>query len=122
MFCEVYDIVAYLIMTCDDDLSVRAAHHMTYQKGLHSTIVFVLEVRGVNVVTIKSKTTKLCCGKYCTSKRGTLYALPVTCVFGAEENAFLEGPLVADYYPEFCGICGIQFPPPSRFPPLTARV
>ena len=49
--CEVDDLVMYLIVTCDDNTSVRADQRMTYQKGLHATAAFLLQVKGVNTVS-----------------------------------------------------------------------
>ena len=45
------DIVTYLIVTCDDKTFVISDERMTHQKGLHETITFILEVRGLKVVT-----------------------------------------------------------------------
>ena len=51
LFLEVDDLIMYLIVTCDNKTSIRAAQCMLHRKGLHSTVAFVLEVRGVNVIT-----------------------------------------------------------------------
>ena len=80
---------------------------MTCQKGLYATVTFILEVRGVIVVTSTLKTKKSSFGEYCTSNSSTPYDQPVTHVFGTEEKAFFEGALVADNYLEFCTIHGI---------------
>ena len=98
---EVYDLVTYLIMTCDDKTSVSAAEGMTIRKCLQAAISFIYKVRGVNVIMITFKIAKFCCGKYCTGFRSTLYAHPGTRVLGAEKKLFLEGVLVADYSLEF---------------------
>ena len=45
------DFITYLIVACDGETSVRASQRVTYKKGLHATATFVLEIRGVNVVT-----------------------------------------------------------------------
>ena len=45
------DLVTYLIVTCDDETSGREYQHVTHQKVFHATVTFVLDVRGVNVVT-----------------------------------------------------------------------
>ena len=56
------DLVTYLIVTCDENNSVREAQRVLHQKGLHATVAFVLEVRGINIVTSKLKIAKLRCG------------------------------------------------------------
>ena len=52
MFYEVDDLVAYIIVTCDDETPIRADQHVMYRKGLHATVALILDVRGFNVVTI----------------------------------------------------------------------
>ena len=47
------DIFTYLIVTCDDETSVRVSQRVLHQKGLHATAAFVLVVRWVNVVKTK---------------------------------------------------------------------
>ena len=42
LFYEVDDIVAYLIVACDDETAVRASQQVTHQKGLHATITLFL--------------------------------------------------------------------------------
>ena len=76
------DIVTYLIVTCDVETSVSPAESMTHQKGLQATVLFLLEVRGVNFIRSTLKTAKLRCEKYCAGYRSTPYAQPDTCVFG----------------------------------------
>ena len=49
---KVDDIVMYLIVTCDDKTSVAIYECVTHQKGLHATVVFLLEVNGVNIIKI----------------------------------------------------------------------
>ena len=51
MFQEVDDIVTYLIVTGNDDITIRAAQRMMHREGLHTTVTFVLEIWGVNIVT-----------------------------------------------------------------------
>ena len=51
LYCEMDDIVTYLIVTCNDKIYVSTVQCVMHQRGLHATIVFVLEVRGVNVIT-----------------------------------------------------------------------
>ena len=41
----------YLIGMCDYETSVRADQHVMHRKVLHATVAFVLEVRGVEVIT-----------------------------------------------------------------------
>ena len=48
---DVDDLVTYLIVTCDDETSVRTAQCVMHRKDFHATAVFVLEVREVNLVT-----------------------------------------------------------------------
>ena len=50
LFCEVDNIVTYLIVAYNYKNSVWAAHRLTHKKGFHATLTFVLEIRGVNVV------------------------------------------------------------------------
>ena len=45
------DLVTYLIVMCDYKTSVRVPQRMMHRKGLHATVLFILEVKGVNVVT-----------------------------------------------------------------------
>ena len=45
------DRVASLIVTFDYKTSVAAAERVMHQKGMHATVAFILEVRGVNVIT-----------------------------------------------------------------------
>ena len=49
--CEVDNIITYIIVTCDDKISVREAHRVMHQNGLYVTVAFVLEVWGFIVVT-----------------------------------------------------------------------
>ena len=51
LYCEVDDLVMYLIVMCNEKTSVGAAQRVTHQKYLHATVAFVLGVRWVNVVT-----------------------------------------------------------------------
>ena len=37
---------------CDDDTSDAAAEHVIHQKGLQANVAFILEVMGINVITI----------------------------------------------------------------------
>ena len=55
MFCEVDDLVTYLIVACNYETAIMADQHVTSRKSLHGTIALVLEVRGVKVVTITLK-------------------------------------------------------------------
>ena len=75
---------------------------MINQKGLHATVIFVLEGKGVNVITGTFNPPELCCGEYCTSYCGNPYSQKGTRVFGAWETAVFESALVADYFLEFC--------------------
>ena len=50
MFCKVDNLVMYLIVTCDDETTVRAAQRVAHQKGLHTTVKMILGAIGVNVV------------------------------------------------------------------------
>ena len=44
------DVFTYIIVVCNDKTSVKSAQHVTHQKGLHATVAFMLEYRGVNIV------------------------------------------------------------------------
>ena len=58
MLCKVEMIFMNLVMTCNDEPSVSAAKYLMYRKLLRSTIAFILEVRGGNIVTCTQKITK----------------------------------------------------------------
>ena len=45
-------LVTYLILTCNDNISVYADEHVIHRKGPQEIIAFILKVRGVNVITI----------------------------------------------------------------------
>ena len=49
---ELDDFVIHPIVTFDYDTYVAADEGMTHQKGLQETAVFILEFRGVKVITI----------------------------------------------------------------------
>ena len=51
MYGEVDDLVTYLIVTCNGNISVAASERVSHRKGLQVTITFFLKVRGVNVIT-----------------------------------------------------------------------
>ena len=51
MYGDVDDLVMFLIVACNDETSVAAAGPPTYQKCLHATVAFLLEVRGVIIIT-----------------------------------------------------------------------
>ena len=51
--CEVDDLITSIIVTCDDETVIRAYQHMTQRNNLHTTVVFFLEIGGVNVVIRK---------------------------------------------------------------------
>ena len=55
---EVEEIVTHFIVTCDDEASITEDKSMTYTKGLSIAVVFVLEVRGGNIITCAQKITK----------------------------------------------------------------
>ena len=69
MFCGVGDLVTYIIVACYYKTSVREPQRVKHSKGWHETVVFVLEFRGVNVVTSTLRIAKFRCGYYCTSNR-----------------------------------------------------
>ena len=79
------DLVTYLIVAGDDKTSVATAEIVTHRSGLHATVKFILEVRGVIVITRTLKTAKFHFGNYFTGNCSTPYAKPGTRVFGAEE-------------------------------------
>ena len=47
---EVYDLIMYIIVAYNDATSVAVDKHVTHRKGLQETVVFILKVRGVNVI------------------------------------------------------------------------
>ena len=49
--CKADDLVKYLIVMCNAKIFVRADQRMTHPNVFRATVVFVLEVRGVNFVT-----------------------------------------------------------------------
>ena len=49
--CNVDDFVTYLVVTSDGESTIREDQSVTQQKGLHTTVVFVLEIGWVNFVT-----------------------------------------------------------------------
>ena len=46
-----YYLVIYPIVTFDEDTYIREDQLVAHRKVLHATDTFILEVRGVNVVT-----------------------------------------------------------------------
>ena len=80
--CRVDYIVTYLVVTCDDESTIRAAQRVMHRRGFHATVAFVLDIGGVNVVTSTLKIAKFRCGYYCTSNRGTPHAQTGTHMFG----------------------------------------
>ena len=46
-----YYLVMYPIVMFDEDTYIREDQLLAHRKGLHATVAFILEVRGVNVVT-----------------------------------------------------------------------
>ena len=47
---KVDDLVAYLVLMCDDKTSIAADEHVTHRKGLQETVAFYWKVRGVNLI------------------------------------------------------------------------
>ena len=45
-----YDIVIYLVVTCDEYTSDASAERVKHRKGLQATVTFSLKVRGVSVI------------------------------------------------------------------------
>ena len=84
MYCEGGDLVTYLIVMCDDKTSIREAQRVTHLKVLHTTVTFILEVRGVNVAMRILKITKFRCGEYCTIYHSNPYVQPGIRVFVTE--------------------------------------
>ena len=85
---------------CDDETSVTESERVAHRKGLQATVEFPLKVRGDTNLMCTLKTAKYRCIEYCSS---TPYAQPGTRVFGAEEDTFLEGALVANPPPNLQG-------------------
>ena len=48
---EVYDLVTYIVVTCNDETSLAAAESVMHRKFLQATVTFVLKVRGVKIIT-----------------------------------------------------------------------
>ena len=46
-----YDLVTYLIVTCNDDTDVRVAQRVIHRKYLYVTVTFFGDIREVNIVT-----------------------------------------------------------------------
>ena len=86
MSVEVDNLVTYLIVICNNKTSSDAAERVMCRKVLQVTITFILNVRGVNVLTITQKIAKLHCVKYYTSYTRTLYYQKGTHVLGVEEK------------------------------------
>ena len=76
---QVYDLAIYLVVTCNGETYVAAAEPVTHRNFLQSTVAFILEVRGVKVITCTFKIAKFCCSDYCTGYRSnrTLIQEPV---------------------------------------------
>ena len=51
LFCNVDDIVTYIIVTCNEKAAIRVDQRVTHQKHLHATVGLVFEIGGLNVVT-----------------------------------------------------------------------
>ena len=47
---KVDDPVTYIIATCNDETSIAASEGVMHQKGLQTTVTFLLEVRGINMI------------------------------------------------------------------------
>ena len=45
------DLVAYLVVTCDYESTIRSAECVMHRKKLHANAVFFLEIGGANAVT-----------------------------------------------------------------------
>ena len=45
------DIVTYLVVMFNDESAISAAQRVMHQKGLHATVVIVLDIGGINTVT-----------------------------------------------------------------------
>ena len=45
------NIVMYLVVTCNDKTSVTSDEYVTDIKGLQAIVIFILKVRGDNVIT-----------------------------------------------------------------------
>ena len=48
---KVDDPVTYIIVTCNDETYIAASEGAMNQKGLQTTVTFILEVRGINIIT-----------------------------------------------------------------------
>ena len=51
MFCEVGDLVTYIILAHNDKTDIRSSQRMNHQKGLHATVTLVFDIKVFNVVT-----------------------------------------------------------------------
>ena len=59
-FSEVQELITQFIVTFDDKASVDEDKSMAYGEGQREAVTFVLEIKGVNIITCTQKTTKLC--------------------------------------------------------------
>ena len=51
MSCDMDDLVTYFIVRYNDETYVREYQRAMHQKGLHATVVIVLDIGGINTVT-----------------------------------------------------------------------
>ena len=107
-----YDIVKHFVMTCNEEPPVIEVESVTHRKGIISTIILFLEVRGGNIRTCAQKVTKSWDSKYCTGYRSTPYGQTGTHVFCVYKEATLKGGGIIDDSLEF-GVVDIK---PIFFP------
>ena len=72
----------HFVMMCDENPNIISVESGAHGRGLIETITFVLEFRGVNIVTLTQKVIKICGSKYCTGYNITPYGQTETHVFG----------------------------------------
>ena len=90
MSCKVDELITHLGMACNDNPPVIAVDSVTHGKGVIATITFILEVRGVKIVTCTQKVTKFYGSEYCTGYHINPYGQTVTHMFGKYKEKKLE--------------------------------
>ena len=55
LLCALEKLINQLVVMCNDNPYMSAANSITYEKGLISTITFILKVKGNKIVTCTQK-------------------------------------------------------------------
>ena len=48
-----YDLITYIVVTCDGDISVSVAERVMHKNGLQETVTIILKAVGANNITSK---------------------------------------------------------------------